>query len=94
MLDANATSFSRAEALSRLEDRLLRRYGELMSTEELARELKLKTRSGVRMARQRGRLPLKPMEFQDRRGQFYLTAEVANFISQSLPHEEEHLMDT
>jgi hypothetical protein len=77
--------------VSDLEYRLTQQYGVLMSTEEVAITLKMKSGGGVRMARRRGLLPLSPLEIANRRGQFYSTAEVAKLLASWLrisPQEE------
>jgi hypothetical protein len=74
-----------------LEPELRARYGVLMSTEEVAFNLKLRSASALRMARKRGQLQLVPIEIPGRRGQFYQTAAVALLLTRWLQQNPEEM---
>jgi len=74
-----------------LEQDLKARYGVLMTTEEVALNLKLRSAAALRMARKRGQIQLVPVEIPGRRGQFYKTAAVALLLTQWLQEDPEEM---
>jgi hypothetical protein len=59
---------------------LIQRYGELLSLEEVAFELKMPSAESVRKAHERGRLPIPLVRLPGRRGYFALTRAVADLL--------------
>jgi hypothetical protein len=67
-------------SLAEIDSELRARFGTVMSTEEVASALKMSV-AALRMARSRKQLSLAPLEVQGRRGQIYLTADVARLLT-------------
>lgn len=58
-------------------NRLLRKYGELLTLKELAEVLRYPSIGAVRIAAHRGRLPVRLYQFSKKRGKFAKAEEVA-----------------
>lgn len=70
------------EALaSELEDDLVDRYGLMLGSNALSRELGYASHEAFRKAKQRGRIEVPLFDVPNRRGSFALTKEVATWIA-------------
>lgn len=76
---APARSRRTSLSLEQLTTELVARFGPLMSTQEAADVLKLSV-PAMRMARQRKKLLLEPLEVEGRRGQLFAPADVARVL--------------
>jgi len=61
------------EALEKVEQRIIDKYGEILTTKEIAEVLRFPTADAVTKAHQQGRLPISLTQFSGRRG-FYTSA--------------------
>lgn len=73
-------TFSSEKAASDVAVVLERRYGLLMSSEEVCALLKYKSASAFSMARKRGHVALTPLRLPGRRKLMFLTSEVAKSL--------------
>jgi hypothetical protein len=64
-----------------LEQQLTARYGVMLGSKDLWRELGFRSPSAFRQALARGTLDVPVFEVQNRRGRFALASEVANWIA-------------
>lgn len=61
-------------------DELIEKYGRLLGPTEICRELKYPSVAALRAAKNRGRLPFRPIRLEGRPGIFAETAEVAALL--------------
>jgi hypothetical protein len=79
---------SENSAIDLIEQRLLEKYGEVLTTSEIADALRYKSADAVVKAHNRGKFPIKLVEFQHRRGYFASARAVAHVIREF--HESEN----
>ena len=72
------------ETADLISERLILMYGELVSGQDLARELGMRSSEAMRSAIRRGRLPIRTFRMEGRRGWFALTADLANHLAQEI----------
>jgi hypothetical protein len=76
-----------------IQSRLDARFGVTMTTQEVARTLKMSV-AALRMARSRKQLPFGPIPIDGRRHQIYCTADVGKFLLARIAQSKEAVHST